>query len=263
MSAVLLMYHMVDRPLTDADARFCRSPERFDADMRHLRDASYNVISLQQAGACLRGEAPWPRKAAVITFDDGAACAYTHALPALRRYGFSASFFIVTNLIDGHNDWAQAHGFARRRMLGANEIRDMRAAGMDIGSHTASHCRLAKTEGDRLQAEVRDSKARLEDILGSRVSHFAYPYGSWSVQAREALIEAGYTLACSTIPGKVRAHCDPFLLRRVEIKGDDTPLRLSLKLRLGTQDMPPISDARRFARRTLEGWGVLRPRAAA
>ena len=263
MSAILLMYHMVDTPQTHAEARFCRMPHRFREDLEHLRDARYNVMSLRDAGACLRGEAAWPRKAAVITFDDGAACGYANALPILQSFGYSASFFIVTNLIDGHNDWAQAHGFSRRRMLSRREMRDMDAAGMDLGSHTTSHCQLAKADPHRLYAELNDSKAQLEDILGHRVEHFAYPYGGWNANARDAVIAAGYSLACSTVPGKVRRDCDPFLIRRVEIKGDDTPLQFSLKLRFGTQDMPPVSDARRIARRTLEGWGVLRPRTAA
>ncbi|HKY02820.1 MAG TPA: polysaccharide deacetylase family protein [Burkholderiales bacterium] len=263
MSAVLLMYHMVDTPQTSAEARFCRAPHRFREDLEHLRDARYNVMSLSDASAFLKGETAWPRKAAVITFDDGAACGYTHALPILKTFGYSASFFTVTNLIDGHNDWAQAHGFSRRRMLSKQEIREMDAAGMNFGSHTASHCRLAQANPNRLQTELNDSKAQLEDILGHQVEHFAYPYGSWNANARDAVIAAGYSLACSTVPGKVRRNCDPFLIRRVEIKGDDTPLQFSLKLRFGTQDMPPVSDARRFARRTLEGLGVLRPRTTA
>ena len=261
MSAAVLMYHMVDTPQNDTEARFCRTPERFRADMQHLADAGYTVLSLAALRECINGLRPWPPKTAAITFDDGIACDFEHALPILQSFGYSASFFIVTGLIDGHNDWAVGHGFARRRMLSGAELREMNRAGMDVGSHTVGHRMLGKTSLDEARAELRDSKARLEDLLGRDVPHFAYPYGSWKPEVKSAVVDAGYALACSTLPGKVRTADDPFLLRRIEIKGDDSPLQFNLKLRLGTQDMPPLSDMRRAARRRLESWGWLPPRA--
>lgn len=261
MSAVVLMYHMVDAPQNKTEARFCRTPVDFRADMQHLNDAGYTVLSLAALRECVNGLRQWPEKAAAITFDDGIACDYENALPILQSFGYTASFFIVTGLIDGHNDWALNHGFGRRRMLSTAELRALDQAGMDVGSHTMGHRMLAKSSVEEARAELYGSKARLEDLLGHAVPHFAYPYGSWKPEVKAAVVEAGYALACSTLPGKVRTADDPFLLRRIEIKGRDTPLQLKLKLQLGTQDMPPLSDLRRAARRRLEAWGVLTPRA--
>jgi peptidoglycan/xylan/chitin deacetylase (PgdA/CDA1 family) len=261
MSATVLMYHMVDAPQNGMEARFCRTPQRFRADMQHLADAGYTVLSLASLRECVNGRRPWPHKSAAITFDDGIACDYEQALPILRDFDFPATFFVVTGLIDGHNDWAIDHGFARRRMLSASELRELDRAGMDVGSHTVRHRMLAKTTAEEAREELRGSKARLEDLLGRPVLHFAYPYGSWKPEVKTAVIEAGYALACSTSPGKVRTADDPFLLRRIEIKGGDSPLQFKLKLRFGTQDMPPVSDLRRAARRRLENWGLLAPRA--
>ena len=260
MSAVVLMYHMVDTPQCDADRRFCRSVGQFEADMQYLRDAGYQVLSLAALGECMRGEQAWPNKAAAITFDDGVACGYTNALPVLQRFGYAASMFVISSLVDGYNEWARAHGFSPRRMLSKAEIRELHEAGVDIGSHAATHCRLATLAPEAVQTELRGSKAALEDVLGHAVRHLAYPYGSWNAQVRRSAAEAGYSLACSTVPGKVRRGDHLLTLKRVEIKGSDTALQFAWKLRLGTQDMPPISDARRLARRTLENVGLLRRR---
>ena len=260
MSAVVLMYHMVDSPQTEADKRFCRTPKEFESDMQHLADEGYEVLSLSALHACMRGERTWPRKAAAITFDDGVACGYTEALPILRSFSYPASMFIVSSLVDGHNDWAEAHGFSRRRMLRKEEIRELDRSGVDIGSHAATHRRLAALDKESVTRELRQSKNTLEDILGHEVKHLAYPYGSWSPDVKRAATEAGYTLACSTLPGKVRRGDHPMTLKRIEIKGTDSALQFRLKLKFGTQDMPPVSDARRLARQTLEKVGLLQAR---
>jgi hypothetical protein len=92
----------------------------------------------------------------------------------------------------------------------------------------------------------------LEDVLGREVFHFAYPFGSWSPIARDAVIEAGYKGACSTMSGLNRKGEDLFLLRRSEIKGNDAPWQFRLKLSFGTNDMPPTSDLRRILRQIKE-----------
>ena len=62
-----------------------------------------------------------------ITFDDGNVSDLEHALPALRARGLEATFFIVAGRIG-------TPGF-----VDASGVRQLAAAGMEIGSHGMRH----------------------------------------------------------------------------------------------------------------------------
>jgi peptidoglycan/xylan/chitin deacetylase (PgdA/CDA1 family) len=262
MPVTILMYHMIAEPGNSAEARFCRTPEAFRADMEQIRLSGLQVLPLTTVLEAVAGGVSIPERAVAITFDDGVACAYENALPILQEYGCPATVFVISGLLGGHNDWCEEFGFPRRRMLVNSEVRALVEAGVDIGSHTVSHPWLGKSDANVVKQEVRDSKAALENLLGREVPHFAYPFGSWSPVARDAVVEAGYTGACSTMSGVNKKGTDSFLLRRTEIKGSDAAWQFRLKLRFATNDMPPVSDARRLARHALEGMGLIRPRAS-
>ncbi len=254
MPVTMLMYHVIAAPKNAAEARFCRTPDAFRKDMEQIRQAGYQVLPFASVLDGIAGRVELPDKAVAITFDDGIACAFENALPILQEFGYPASVFVVSSRVGGYNDWCEVFGFPRRRMLTTSEIRALAEFGVDIGSHTANHLWLGKTEETVITKETQDSKAVLEDILGREVSHFAYPFGSWNPMTRNAVIEAGYTGACSTMSGWNRKGTDPYLLRRSEIKGSDAPWQFRMKLRFATNDMPPISDARRMLRQILKTW---------
>ena len=81
---------------------------------------------------------------------------------------------------------------ARGSLLNAAELREMQANGMEIGSHTVNHVRLTEVDDMRLMQELTESKAALEDLLGSPVGSFAYPYGAWDARCAMAVKQAGY-----------------------------------------------------------------------
>lgn len=225
MQATILMYHMISTPRTVAESRFCRTPKAFHRDMQQICKAGYNVVTLATILDAIMSNTILPDKAVAITFDDGLACDYENALPILQEFGYPASVFIVTGKVGKFNNFSENYGFSRRRMLNANEIRTLADAGIDIGSHTVNHVLLGKTERGTAIHEIRDSKAMLEDILGHEIPHFAYPFGSWSPAIRDAVMEAGYSGACSTMSRrnqKIRIHifCAVLKLKAVIIPGN-------------------------------------------
>lgn len=262
MPVTILMYHMIAEPSNSAEARFCRSPGAFRADMEQIRLSGFQVLPLAAVLDRVTGGESSPERAVAITFDDGMACVYENALPILQEYGYPATVFVISGLLGGYNGWCEEFGFPLRRMLMNSEVRALAGAGVDIGSHTVNHPWLGKSDAIVVKREVLASKIALEDILGREVPHFAYPFGSWSTVARDAVVEAGYAGACSTMSGLNNKGTDSFLLRRTEIKGSDAPWQFRLKLRFATNDMPPISDARRLARDVLGGMGLMWPRAS-
>src|SRR5260370_29138493 len=82
------------------------------------------------------------------------------------------------------------------RMTGG-QVRELAEAGIEIGSHAASHMRLAGAGPEQLTTEVSDSKASLAALLGTEIRGFAYPYGSTDAAARRAVLDAGYEYACA------------------------------------------------------------------
>lgn len=67
-----------------------------------------------------------------------------------------------------------------------------------------------------MRREVRDSKHRLEDLLGVEITSFAYPYGGVDMRVRSAVAEAGYKVAF-TIKSGLNWWNDPLCQRRADV----------------------------------------------
>lgn len=256
-TCVVLMYHVIDRPRASVEARLCCPPESFTSQLRYLRDNGYTVLPLSSLVRSLREGTDLPRKSAVITFDDGSSCLSDRALPILSEFRFPATVFMVSGLIGRKNEWLHGAGFPDRRMLNAAELRSLNAGGVEVGSHTVSHPRLTTISPEQVQSELKTSKTQLEDAVGRPVVHFAYPFGNHNDAVRDAVADAGYFSACSTRWGRRHTPEDLFTLRRVEVQGGDSLLQFALKLRIATNHMPPIPEARHLLRQSLEKMGIL------
>jgi peptidoglycan/xylan/chitin deacetylase (PgdA/CDA1 family) len=94
-------------------------------------------------------------------------------------------------------------------MMSSTQLRAMRAAGMQIGAHTASHPILASLSPNEAADEIAHGKARLEQILGEPVRTFAYPNGKPHVdylpERDPGLVrELGFESAVTTAWGAAR-----------------------------------------------------------
>lgn len=122
-----------------------------------------------------------------------------------------------------------------RKPLSWDQVREMRDDGISFGSHTRYHSMLPRMPDEVLDAELRDSKARLESELDQPCTLFAYPDGQHDARTRKALVGAGYELAATQDLGTNGAGCDPLALKRIEIPFHD-PLptfRCRVSLALG------------------------------
>lgn len=103
-------------------------------------------------------------------------------------------------------------------MLSREQVRSLRRAGMGIGGHTVSHPILARLEDGAARAEIADGRAALEDILGERVTLFAYPNGrpgrDYTAVHVKMVRELGFRAAVSTAWGAARAAADLHQLPR-------------------------------------------------
>lgn len=108
------------------------------------------------------------------------------------------------------------------RVLSAEEIIDLARGGLvEIGAHTETHPVLSALTVDMQQAEIVESKARLEKILGRPVNSFSYPFGSKSEYTDETVAiarKAGFDCACSNFAEVVWRGTDPFQLPRFLVR---------------------------------------------
>jgi len=236
MKIPILMYHMVCETDDPKEKRYCCHPKAFKRQMAYLKRAGYRVIGLDDLINCIKDGSTMLQKSIAITFDDGFADNYDNAFPVLKKYGFPATIFVVSQLVDRTNEWMQEEGFPARKLLGWEELKDMSENGITIGSHTTTHALLIDIETESARHEISNSKSDLEDALAKPVHFFAYPYGRFNQQIEKVVAEAGYLGACSTRSGFNSAHANPFALRRIEVYGTDTLWNFTWKLEFGTNE---------------------------
>jgi peptidoglycan/xylan/chitin deacetylase (PgdA/CDA1 family) len=97
-----------------------------------------------------------------------------------------------------------AAGHPDCRPMSWDQLRQMHAAGFEIGSHGVHHRMLAKLPQAELEAELRESRAALERELGAPSSLISYPVGgdaAFDARVVQATKDAGYRAACSYICG--------------------------------------------------------------
>lgn len=191
----ILVFHII-RPSYPTDSQavknLAQTPEIFDAEMKYLQDSGYHVIAFRTLVDYLRsGTTTLPVHPIVITFDDGWGDQFKYAFPILQKYHYTATFFIFTNPV------------GTRGFVTWDDLRALRDAGMDIGSHSRSHPFLTKiTDPKILWNEINGSKLALERNLGITVTEFAYPFGRFDATSTEMVKKAGYTAARGDIVKK-------------------------------------------------------------
>jgi peptidoglycan/xylan/chitin deacetylase (PgdA/CDA1 family) len=201
----VLMYHMVDptTPPGPVGRSLTLDPATFEAQLAWLRQHAIRTLTMNDlADALRRGE--HPTRAVVLTFDDGYVDGATVVTPLLRKYGDRASFYISAGFVgDGHH-------------AGWQQLRVMRAAGMEIGCHGTRHLDLSKVSPISAEREVATCVAALTRYL-ARPTTYAYPAGRWNVATLELMRRWGMKAALTERPGVVTSLDQPYTLPRRRI----------------------------------------------
>ncbi len=225
----VLMYHGIGPHRGGSSLNKWRVPaDLFSRHLDLLARRGYRGISLNRLfdGSGFQGGRP-----VVITFDDGLEGVRSLAMPILLSRGFAATVFVVAGKLGGVNDWdAELPG---DRLLDAGGVRELQAAGFEIGSHGSTHRSLVGLgEGD-LEAETSGSRRRLEEVTGSPVVSFAYPFGARDDRAEAAVRRAGFRRATVIRGDLFSPRGDPFRIPRIPARGTDPVLDLALALTRG------------------------------
>lgn len=215
MPIPILMYHQIDAPPPRGTPMrgMTVSPASFAAQMGLLRMLGYRGLSMPELLPYLRGEKSG--KVVGITFDDGYVNNLEHALPVLKKHGFSATCYAVSGRLGGRNDWDASMGVPQKPLMNADQFRQWIAAGMDVGAHTRNHVDLTALSDEAAGEEIAGCRMELETALGAPVRHFCYPYGRYTARHAELVRKAGYETATTVQRGRARAEDDLYELPRV------------------------------------------------
>jgi peptidoglycan/xylan/chitin deacetylase (PgdA/CDA1 family) len=218
----VLTYHKVN----DLQPNTITVPTRtFARQMSLLSELGYQPVSLDAVVAHYVAGAALPRKAVLITFDDGYRDNLENAAPILLRHGYPAVIFIPTGFVD--DDTPLPHETAllelgvRNPTVRWSDFAALEASGLRIESHGVSHTRLSELEPEEVTRELETSKQRLEERLGREVEAFAYIKGTsldFGPEHPDLVQQAGYKLAFSAIFGANSPQSDRFQLRRYSVE---------------------------------------------
>ncbi len=203
-SLLILNYHRITRKNESVDPRyrpFTIRESDLEDHFQLIHDLNIPVIALSElpnttiSGLCV-----------AITFDDGHRSDVEMALPLLKKFDFSATFFPVVHHInkEGYVSWEALHL--------------LRKEGHTIGSHGLTHRHLSRLTNDDVSNELLTSKQLLEKELGSTIRLFSFPYGDYTRKSITLMLEAGYTHGVSTSFGFNQSADEMVLLKRWNIK---------------------------------------------
>ncbi len=229
-SATLIMYHRFGEsayPSTNTTI------EQFEAHIAELKRDKYSVLPVREIVAALREGRELPKRTVGVTIDDAYLSVYITAWPMLREAGIPFTLFAATDPLD--------HGGADYMDWGA--LRELAAAGVEIGSQTASHLHMAEASEDKIRKDLNKSGERFQAELGRRPALFAYPYGEASGAVEDLVKEEGFEAAFGQHSGAFDGTANFFFLPRFALNehyGDIARLRLAANaMALPVSDMVP------------------------
>jgi len=206
----VLMYHALDNndhPCGTNDPGelvYVINTTIFDKQMEYLFKNGYQAVT---SNDLLSGKS-LNEKSVVIGFDDGHVSNYTLALPILNKYGFTAEVYVTT-------DW-----IGKPNYLSEEQISELFHAGIQIGSHGASHRYLSDLSKKDNIEELSHSKSVLENIIGGPIYVFAAPGGRYNDLTISCLRELNYKIAYTSKIGYYTNMVDIYHIPRFAIKRD-------------------------------------------
>ena len=229
----ILMYHQVTPRPHPAFREYTVTVSGFQRQMAWLARGRYTTIGLDTLVAARERGAPLPRRAVVLTFDDGFSECVEHAAPILREHGFTATFFLVSGLVGGTSRWLVGEIGAEFPLAGWDEARALVSMGFTCGAHSVTHPRLSALDLEACRRELVEARSTLETELRCDVRYLAYPFGTHDARVRGLAREAGYVAACSTDFGVSTGEDDRFALMRIPVTFADTVPDFLWRLRTG------------------------------
>jgi peptidoglycan/xylan/chitin deacetylase (PgdA/CDA1 family) len=210
----ILMYHAVAHEPSPAARTLSVEPRAFAAQMALLRERGRTPLTTAALGEAWRRGTALPPRPVLITFDDGYEGVHRHALPVLAAHGLTATVFVSTGWLRGR----PGAGGAPDTMLDWEQVRELAAAGVEIGGHSHSHPQLDQLPDGPLVSEVERCREITAEETGTAPVSFAYPFGYSDRGVRRVVREAGFAQALAVANVSARRGQGPYALARLTVR---------------------------------------------
>ena len=194
--APVLMYHAVSDDTWGIKELFVR-PSEMEKQLKYLVDHGYTTVTFEDLDRI-----DSIKKPVFLTFDDGYRDNYEELFPLLKKYNCKATIFMISGKL------------GKKHYLTEEMIREMADSGLvSIQSHTVSHPKLAEITGEKLRAELRDSRIEIARLTKRIPFVLCYPSGSYNDETRRVGAEY-YQFGIKMTGGGYNTSAKPFLIPR-------------------------------------------------
>lgn len=221
-------YHVVDE-------------QTFRADLAFLKNNGYTTLSADGLLDHLEQHTAAPPRSVVLSFDDGQRSLYDVALPLLGEFGFLAVAFICPGLHREASSDAGGEAQGHGGLCDWSQIKQMHDSGrIDFQPHTHSHRYVPawpralplsgvdeKVADERrpktapLAEDLRSAKETIEQRLGKRAVHMAFPQYYGTDPAVRIGRDLGYRgFWWGVLPGRAMNHPGQSADRIVRVSGE-------------------------------------------
>jgi len=220
-----MLHHVADQPHQSLK-KWCISHNKFIELLDCIEQNGLVTTTFQEIIESNLKESDLTNKV-IISFDDCSAALFDFAIPELLKRKFKAIFYMPSGHIGDLNIWdMEEHMMVSVKLMDIAQLQQLVALGMEIGSHGEKHLKLNLVNENLAYADILNSKKTLENLLGTKVYSFAFPYGKTPVNYKNMLIDAGYKFGLSIYtPFETN-----YALRRFAINEKDDKGAINMKL---------------------------------
>ena len=219
---MILMYHNVDEKAGFNTV----SAENFERQLRYVQQHWQLTDMDTYVHECHNNP-----HLATITFDDAYKCFYTYVKNVLEELNIPVTVFVPVFHVGSYNSWDEDEpGYQKIDTLSWWDIEQLSQNPLfTFGSHGMAHVSLCHLSKEETVKDLQESKQVLEEHLQKLVDYFAFPFGQrkdFGCATPELLREIGFKAAFTTLWKRNNMHENPYRLRRVEVRPQDTPEQL-------------------------------------
>lgn len=227
----ILMYHNVVAD-EEKSIDLSISISKLESHFKFLHENNYTTFHFKD----LENLKELPKKSVVLTFDDVTECQLLYAIPLLEKYQLKASFFIPFSFVGNFDYWIDG----KNTIMSVEQLQQLDHNRIELGYHSFEHKRYESLSKEELDIDFVKCKSFIKDNQLAVNLFLAYPFGNYPKSntdfavfeqiMRKNGIKYGLRIGnrVNDFPFK-----NNYLVKRIDIKGEDNLFRFRLKLKIG------------------------------